>query len=81
MSDKKNNIFLFSPNSYGPYSRIKFWADHIEAEDNEEDNDDWLDAAYDYADEHNHEVDYGFHFMSRKDAEDLLETLKKLLEE
>ena len=81
----KNNIFLFSPGGYGPYSRIHFWGDHIEAEgneaDNDADNDEWTDAAHNYVDDHNHDVDYGVWFMSRKELENLVETLKKLLEE
>jgi hypothetical protein len=73
-----NNIFLFSPSGYGPHSRIQFWAAHIEPEDNEENNDEWYEAACDYANDQ--DVDYGCYFMSRKSAESLLETLKKLLE-
>jgi hypothetical protein len=79
MSDKKNNIFLYSPGGYGPNSRIYFWADHIEPENNQDDNDEWFEAACDYTNEQ--DVDYGCFFMSRNDAEQLLEALKKLLEE
>lgn len=78
----KNNIFFFTPGGYGPYSRIRFWGDHIEAEDSEDNNDEWTDAAYDYMDEqHVNDVDYGCYFMSRKDVEQIIEDLKKLLEE
>ena len=79
MSDKKNNIFLYSPGSYGPYSRLKVWAVHIEPENNEENNDEWYEAACDYALQQ--DTDYGCFFISREDAEQLIEKLKKLLEE
>lgn len=79
MSDKKekNNIFLFSPGGYGPFSRLEFWADHMEVKD----DDDWWDAADEYYDENCRDVDYGCYYMDRKAAEALLKTLKKLLEE
>jgi hypothetical protein len=76
---KKNNIFLFSPGGYGPSSRIHFWADRIEPENNKENNDEWWDSAHEYVGEQ--DVDYGCYFMSREQVETLLETLKKLLEE
>jgi hypothetical protein len=80
--DMKNNIFLFTPGGYGPHSRIHFWAAHIEPENIDDDDDDgWIDAAHEYVDEHAHDVDYGCYFMSRKDAEKIVEDLKKLLEE
>jgi hypothetical protein len=81
MSDKKNNIFLYSPGGYGHYSKPEFWSERIEPEDNEDSRDEWYDAALDYVGAHTYDVDYGLFFMSRKDAEELLETLKKLLEE
>lgn len=77
-SKGKNNIFLFSPGGYGPYSRLEFWADHMEVGDDE---DDWQDAADDYFDKNCRDVDYGCYYMEREQAEQLLETLKKLLEE
>lgn len=77
----KNNIFFFSPGSHGPQSRIHFWGDHIETKYNEDNSDEWIDAAHDYIDEHSHDVDYGCYFMTRKDVEQIIEDLKKLLEE
>jgi len=68
----KKNIFLYSPGGYGPYSRMEIWSDRIEPENNE-DNDDWWEAANEYVDKHSHDVDYGLFFMSRKDAEELFE--------
>lgn len=75
----KNNIFLFSPGGYGPHSKIQFWATHIEPEDNKENNDEWYEAACYYTGEQ--DIDYGCYFISREEAENLIETLKKLLEE
>ena len=74
MSKKDNNIFLYSPGGYGPYSRLYFWADHIEAAT----EDDWQDAADEYIDEQE-TVDYGCYYMSREHAEKVYKTLGKLL--
>lgn len=79
MNPKRNNIFFFSPGGYGPYTHnLEFWAEHVDAE---EDSDEWMDAADDLVQEMQHDVDYGLYFLSRKNIEELVETLKKLLEE
>jgi hypothetical protein len=80
MSDKKNNIFLYTPGGYGPYSRIRFFADRIKGDSNAG-NDEWIDAAHDYVDEKQHDIDYGLYFMTREDVEKLIVSLKALLDE
>lgn len=77
MSKKKknNNTFFFSPGGYPGYSKIIFWAKHIEATDEDE----WLEKVENLIP--NLDVDYGCYYMSRKDVESLIKHLKKLLEE
>lgn len=79
MSDKKNNIFMYSPGGYGPYSRIYVWADHIDFE-GEEGDDDYQEAVDEYLDQQP-SVDYGFYYMNREECEKLVKGLQKLLEE
>ena len=79
---KKNNAFFFSPGGYGPHSRFDFWAEHLEVEGEEgtdEYEDNLYEASCDYVDEA--DVDYGCFFFDRERAKELLEELKKLLEE
>lgn len=82
MSEKKNNVFYFSPGGYGPYSRIHFWADHLELEEEvgtEEYDDEFQEVAEDSCHEQN--VDYGCYYMNREALEKLVADLQKLLKE
>ena len=78
----KNNIFYFSPGGYGPYSRIHFWADHLELE-NEEGTEEYDDEFQEAADEsvHDQDADYGCYYMNREGLEHLVKRLQDLLEE
>lgn len=82
MSEKKNNIFYFSPGGYGPNSRIRFWGDYLELEE-EEGTEEYDDEFQEAADEsvHDQDADYGCYYMNREDLEKLVIRLQKLLEE
>lgn len=82
MSDKKYNIFYFSPGGYGPYSRIHFWGDRLELEE-EEGTEEWDDEFQEAADEsvHDQDADYGCYYMDREALEKLIANLQELLRE
>lgn len=82
MTKKKpeDNIFLYSPGGYGPYTRLDIWSDFMEYEtstDPEEDDDNWMDAMQDFVTEQ--DVDYGCYCMTREMAEEVYKKLGKLL--
>lgn len=79
---KKNNAFFFSPGGYGPYSRLDFWGEHVDAgvEESHKDYDDYLQEAIEERAQ-SMDVDYGCYYITRERAEELLKELKELLEE
>jgi hypothetical protein len=82
MSKKKpkDNIIMFSPGGYGPYSRLYFWSGYMEYEtsnDEDEESDNWTDAMHEFVAEQ--DVDYGCYAMTIQEAEEIYKKLGKLL--